>query len=171
MATVKLRPGLPVMTLDPSSTAVGAALYHQGILLDKAVFRAKGNDYGRLLDIARQFHAWVVKWQQLWADGVEVWVEEPFYSPKRSHDTPIKMVHGMLLYAASSIIPRPVLQWNYVGLNTWRSKIVSGKPDKSKVKQQVMDFTSKYFHTEVTDDNIGDALGILYWRLRGRRSV
>lgn len=163
MAKVVVREELPLITIDASSTAVGIAVKRAGKPLAVTCLTGKG-DYSRMVDIGQQFKT-VLEALKLTAP-VEVWIEQPFYSPKRSSDLSIKMMHGILLYVAAQVIPLDKLYWNYVSVNTWRKHIVPSKTKSDDAKKLVMSYTSKVFNLTVDDDNIGDALGIMDWRLR-----
>lgn len=153
----------PILTLDISSTSTGVALQFRDKLVT-ASLTVKG-DYSRILTMGDCFMDFI--WNapaETQNRAWEVWVEQPFYSPKGSTDTPIKMAHGVLLYVMHRIKPDKFV-WNYVHVSTWRASLNPPKGVKGKdLKTFVMDTTSKRFNIDVKNDDIGDALGILMWR-------
>ena len=167
-----------ILTLDISSTNVGYALYNLDAkkLLESGVWYSKLKDYARMLAIKDAFGEFV----DFGIPGdypecvehrhIEVLVEQPFYIPGKSNDLPIKMMHGMLLscmHSCSRVCRPPYsYSWNYVNVSTWRSKILKGRPKSEEAKKAVKRAMQRYWKVAVKDDNQGDALGILYWRLK-----
>jgi hypothetical protein len=163
MAVIKWRER-PILAIDASSTATGLAMWYGGKLVATHVIKVKG-DYRRLVTMGLEFQHFLSA--NPVADGVEVWIEEPFYSPGKSNDLPIKMAHGILMFECAIMARASRFSWNFVSVSTWRKKFISKRVDSAAAKKIVMGQVSQQFGLEVTDDNIGDALGILSWRLSG----
>lgn len=161
----KIERKLPILAIDASSTATGLALWNKGKLVATRVIKVDG-DFRRLVTMGDRF-ADFLREHNLWERGMEVWIEEPFYAPGRSNDLPIKMIHGILMYIAAEKTPASRFLWNYVSVSTWRKQFISKRVKSKEAKQIVMAAVSKQFDIEVIDDNVGDAMGILSWRLGG----
>lgn len=157
------RPIPTILTLDASSTATGAALWSGGKLIATETFAFKG-DYSRLSKQGDAFQVFLQK-HVAYLDRLEVWIEEPFYSPGKSNVLPIFMTHGILLYVFNKLATNYC--WNYVSVNTWRKLLIEGRVASAEAKKIVMGLMAAKFKINVTNDNIGDALGILNWRLAG----
>lgn len=153
----------PILTLDISSSATGAALYYRGRVIAVECFKVKG-DYARLIEMGKQFRSFLV--DHLPPNRpLEVWVETPFYCANKSHDLPIKMAHGVLLFVCGERVKN--YSWNYVAVATWRKEFKIHKLPPKQKKEVVRYAMAHKFGCELSqiDDNIGDALGILNWRL------
>lgn len=154
----------PILALDISSKGTGVALLYRGKLSTRNI--VVDGDYSRVVKMGDMFLEFLqdaidVKHypEDRWWD---VWVEQPFYSKGGSHDLPIKMTHGVMLYTFHLVGIK--YTWNYVNVNTWRAPFkLNGVKDK---KGPVMAAMSKRFGISVADDNTGDALGILDWRMK-----
>jgi hypothetical protein len=154
----------PILTLDISSTCTGVAAYYRGRLVARD-FPVKG-DLSRLFDLGREMTEFLA--ELISRHGFpksiywDIWAEQPFYSRGGSHDLPIKMAHGILMYVAH--VSGLKFSWNYVNVNTWRAEYkLNGKKDK---KTPVMEAMSRRFGVVVPNGDIGDALGILNWRMK-----
>jgi hypothetical protein len=154
----------PILALDISSTCTGAAAYYRGKLIIRD-FPVKG-DYSRILKMGDMFASFLdeLSCEHQFPDKPmwDIWAEEPFYVRKGSFDLPIKMAHGVLMYAAHEYGLK--FAWNYVSVNTWRAEYKLHK-EKDK-KTPVMEAMSRRFNIVVPNGDIGDALGILNWRMK-----
>lgn len=158
-----------IIALDISSVAVGVAAYYKKQVIP-VCFTAEG-DYLRIIKIAEMVEKFCYDVRRIfeYSGSWDVWVEQPFYSSRGGYDTPIKMAHGAVMLAMWKVF-HARMSWNAVGVSTWRSPLLPKKPPKKLTKDDkkiiVMKAMAKRFNIKVKDDNIGDALGILDWRLK-----
>ncbi len=154
----------PILTLDISSSCTGMAALYRGKLRAHSI--AVEGDMARLFDMGYAFKKFIydlVQKHNFPADAYwDIWAEQPFYSRGGSHDLPIKMAHGILMFIAHDADLK--FAWNYVNVNTWRAEYqLNGEKDK---KTPVMKAMSEKFGIAVPNGDIGDALGILNWRMK-----
>jgi len=156
------------LCLDISSTATGAVYKAARMAPVWELFACKDKDpLARIHNMTDMIKYWVKRvrsYNVQYTERLHVLVETPFYSPGKSHDLPIKMAHGAIFYALSDFLP--VISWNYVHVSTWRSKILPKKVKMTKEEKKawVLQKMAEHYNMEITDDNVGDAFGILHWK-------
>jgi hypothetical protein len=146
-----------ILTLDISSKAVGYAIY-QDCLLESGTLTA-GKKYAgsifRIPEIAHQFRRIIALHSH-----IDVYVEQPFYMPGASHDTPIKMMHGAILTVLHDIAH--VQQWQQVNVSTWRKTVFDrGNLTSKECKKLAIARAQERWEKKVKDDDEADALCIL----------
>lgn len=160
-----------ILTLDISSTAIGYAFWLKKGLIKSGVIQPirKGQDYSRLIEMGRNLNTLICFCTKIilgnsQSEFLDVWVEEPFFIPGKSRDTPIKMMHGIVLWLLWALYQEN-FSLNYVGISTWRKGLLPSKCSKEEKKTIVMKKMGEKFGVTIKDDNHADALGILKWRL------
>lgn len=166
---------VPVLTLDISSKCIGWAFKAPRASLKVGHFEIAGKDLIRAVIAGDAFAGWAV--QHDISRGVEIWVEQPFYSKGGSHDLPIKMTHGTILSALYHRVYQftrgKCFYWNYVNVNTWRCPMLKGKhaPKSEDKKRVVMEEVEKLFGIKPANNDEGDALGIYAWYLKEKHNA
>lgn len=155
-----------LMTFDISSTSVGYVLAPPNGGLISGSFQPTSKDLRRVVEIGNAMETWAEMHAHDFQNGLEVWVEQPFYSKGASHDLPIKMTHGVVLKAFANVVNPLRFCWNYVNVNTWRAHLNGCKLSSAEKKLRVMRDVENEFGIKPANDDEGDALGIFSWCLK-----
>ena len=165
------------VALDISSKAVGICLHCSGgrtahDVVDLKKF--KGEMWERLCELSSEvvsvIHSLSKELKASITGPIDVYVEQPFYSPNGSHAKSIIMAHGSILMALKFMYGRRLTGFDVVHVSTWRSWFIGKERNKKGTdkKQMVKDTIKERFGKEILSDDESDAVGLMCWVLNHR---
>ena len=165
--------GVVIVALDLSPKDTGVALITaNGNLRQLSIKPSKEyTDYRKLLDSAQQIQNAVLReLARFTVQELEVFVEQPFFIPGKSHPGPMYMLHGQTLQKLSELVDAANFYWNEVSVSTWRSwllKRMSVVADSRKTDDQKAATFAALAKLGITvidhNDNCADSVGLLLW--------